>query len=75
VPASQSGWEFIEGWIAAEDFCAGPEDLWGSSALPGGLLFIWKCVVALLREGFLGLGGGFYSVKSPSEGRGRRRGG
>jgi hypothetical protein len=40
----------------------GEEDLWWYSSLPGDLLPVWECGVALLRERLLGAGGGFYSL-------------
>ena len=42
--------KFIDGWIAAEDFCQREAEVRRDSAVPGSLLFVWECVVALLRE-------------------------
>jgi len=38
------------GWILAKDFCERKEDVWGDSAVPGHLLFVRECAVALLCE-------------------------
>ena len=48
--AAQGGREFIAGWIAAKDFRARERVARGHSAVPGDLLFVRKCFVALLRE-------------------------
>src|SRR5580704_2330454 len=61
--AAEGGGEFVARRVTAEYFCAGEENLWGHSTVPGNLLFVWKCAVPLLRERFLGLGGGFHTVK------------
>jgi hypothetical protein len=48
--AAESRGEFVAAWIARKDIFAGKEDVWRHSALPGDLLFVWECFVALLRE-------------------------
>src|SRR5216683_3019919 len=48
--AAEDRGKFATRWVAAEDFCAGKENVRRHSSLPGHLLFVWKCAVALLRE-------------------------
>src|SRR5882724_7917587 len=48
--AAQGGRELAAGWVAEEDFCAREENLWGYSAMPGGLLLVRECAFTLLRE-------------------------
>jgi hypothetical protein len=48
--AAESGGEFVAAWVAGENIFAWEEDVWGYPALPGDLLFVWECFVALLRE-------------------------
>src|SRR6267154_2291699 len=62
--AAQGCRQFAAGWILEEDLRAREEDLWRYSALPGDLLPVWKCAVALLRERLLGLGGRFYTLSA-----------
>jgi hypothetical protein len=47
---AESGGEFVTARVARKDIFAGAQDVWRYSALPGDLLFVWECFVALLRE-------------------------
>src|SRR6266403_1751448 len=47
--AAQGGGELAAGWVAEENLCAREENLWGHSAVPGGLLPVRERAFTLLR--------------------------
>src|SRR5271155_5878248 len=61
--AAEGGRQPDEGWLAAENFRARPDDLWRYSSVPGDLLLVRERAFALLRERLLGIGGGFHPLK------------